>query len=104
MGGFDVKSANPDKWIKYHQPSNIYSDNTRGDQCDTNDMSRDNDGEETWAALDEPIRQHHDVLSGHITGAVPRAAADIAANGNLVNQMLSDYQITPMGVMVTSGC
>jgi hypothetical protein len=92
-----IVRANPDKRIIIITHSNIHSDNTRGDQCDTNDLSKDNDGEETWAALTSQYTNIIMVLSGHITGAGAARRADIAANGNLVNQMLSDYQTYPNG-------
>ena len=82
---------NPDKDVIVVTHSFLFNDGTRVDRCDTNDLNRDNDGDETWARL----RDYPNVimvLSGHITTGQAAHRADLGTNGNLVNQVYSDYQ------------
>ena len=78
-----------------------YFDNTRISACNSFDaqyygLGADNDGDAMWTKL---VRQYKNitlVLSGHeIRGAGQDATghrSDMGANGNLVNQILSNYQ------------
>jgi hypothetical protein len=87
-----VIAANADKEIILVTHSNMYGDNTRVDQCDTNDVNRDNDGEETWTKFASQYPNISMVLSGHITKPPTGVRTDVGVNGNLVNQLLSDFQ------------
>ena len=91
-----VIAANPDKeiWLVTH--SYMYGDNSRVDQCDTQDLNRDNDGEESWQSFASQYPNISLVLSGHITQDTGHRA-DVAADGNLVSQLLSDFQDDTMG-------
>ena len=75
-----------------------YADNTRLDHCDENSAAsfgagQDNDGEQIWEKLVSKYPNIVMVLSGHVVeGDGTGRRADFGDNGNLVNQMLSDYQ------------
>ena len=78
-----------------------YFDNTRVSACNSFDaqyygLGADNDGDAMWTKL---VRQYNNislVLSGHeVRGAGQDATghrSDLGTNGNLVNQILSNYQ------------
>jgi hypothetical protein len=87
-----VIAANADKEIILVTHSNMYGDNTRVDQCDTNDLNRDNDGEETWTKFASQYPNISMVLSGHITSPPTGKRVDVGSNGNLVSQLLSNFQ------------
>jgi hypothetical protein len=93
-----VINANPSDAVLVVTHSNMYIDGTRVDRCDTNDLNRDNDGDEAWSKFTKKFPQIRLVLSGHIT-ASPHASrrADLGDNGNLVNQLLSNYQTVNLG-------
>lgn len=90
-----ILAANRDKDAIIVTHAYIYLDDSRIGRCDSNTaasfgVGADNDGDEMWAKF---VSKHPNivmVLNGHTHGVGRRA--DIAANGNLVNQMLSDYQ------------
>ena len=92
-----VVQANLDKEVIVVTHSNMYWDNTRVDQCDTNDMAKDNNGEKTWAAFTSKYPNIIMVVSGHITTGQAGRRSDLGVNGNLVNQMLSNYQTVANG-------
>jgi hypothetical protein len=78
-----------------------YFDNTRVSACNSFDaqyygLGADNDGDAMWTKLVRQYKNISLVLSGHeVRGAGQYAAghrADVAVNGNLVNQILSNYQ------------
>jgi Carboxypeptidase regulatory-like domain/Calcineurin-like phosphoesterase len=78
-----------------------YFDNTRVSACTSFDaqyygLGADNDGDAMWTKLMRQYKNITLVLSGHeIRGAGQYAAGhrtDVAVNGNLVNQILSNYQ------------
>jgi hypothetical protein len=92
-----IVQANPDKEIIVVTHSNMFYDNTRVDQCDTQDLNRDNDGDETWANFTSKYPNISMVVSGHITSGLAARRADLGVNGNLVNQMLSNYQVLANG-------
>jgi carboxypeptidase family protein/calcineurin-like phosphoesterase family protein len=92
-----IVQANPDKEVMVVTHSNMFYDNTRVDQCDTNDLNRDNDGDETWANFTSKYANISMVVSGHITSGLAARRADLGVNGNLVNQMLSNYQVLANG-------
>ena len=80
-----------------------YSDNTRMDHCDGNSagsfgVAKDNDGEQIWEKLVSKYPNIVMVLSGHVVeGDGTGRRSDFGANGNLVNQVLADYQSYPNG-------
>jgi hypothetical protein len=94
-----VVSANADKEVIVVTHSFIIS-NMRVGKCDGNstrsfNMVASNDGQVVW---DKFVRKHKNismVLNGHYHAWNRRA--DLGDNGNLVNQILSDYQAWPNG-------
>ena len=80
-----------------------YYDNTRLDHCDENSaasfgVGADNDGEQIWEKLVSKYPNIVMVLSGHVVeGDGTGRRSDLGENGNLVNQILSDYQSYPNG-------
>jgi len=96
-----VIQNNPDKQVIVITHSYEYFDNTRVSACNSFNaqyygLGNDNDGDAMWAKL---IRQYPNitlVLSGHeVRGAGQDAVGhrmDEGINGNLVNQILSNYQ------------
>lgn len=90
-----ILKANPNKPVILVTHSYMYKDNTTIDQCDTGDntySSKTNglDGRTLWRNFVSQYPNITTVLSGHILGVGQRS--DLAVNGNLVNQMLVDYQ------------
>lgn len=78
--------------------SYIYFDNTRLDRCDINSagsfsVGRDNDGQQVWEKLVSKYANITMVLSGHVVqGDGTGRRSDLGTHGNLVNQILSNYQ------------
>jgi len=79
-----------------------YYDNTRMSQCDVNSaatfgVAKDNNGEDMWWKLVNKYPNVRMVLSGHVVqGDGTGRRADLGVNGNLVNQILADYQSFPL--------
>jgi hypothetical protein len=92
-----VIAANPDKLVIVITHSYMFYDNTRVDQCDTHDMSSDNSGDAVWAKLTSQYPNIIMVVSGHVTSGNAGRRADLGVNGNLVNQMFSNYQTVANG-------
>ncbi|HKT51400.1 MAG TPA: carboxypeptidase regulatory-like domain-containing protein [Candidatus Angelobacter sp.] len=98
-----ILKANQDKEAIIVTHSFTFTDNTRISRCDANSASsfgvgQDNDGEDMWWKLVRKYANVRMVLSGHVnTGDGTGHRVDLGANGNLVNQMLSDYQSEPLG-------
>jgi hypothetical protein len=107
----DTSLAWADSLIKANQDKDViivthmftYADNTRISQCDENSaasfgVGQDNNGEDMWWKLVRKYPNIHMVLSGHVVeGDGTGRRMDLGANGNLVNQILSDYQSDPLG-------
>ena len=80
-----------------------YADSTRMDRCDSNSagsfgVSQDNDGEQMWEKFASKYSNITMVLNGHVVqGDGTGRRTDLGIYGNLVNQMLSDYQSWPNG-------
>lgn len=80
-----------------------YYDNTRMDRCDSNSagsfaVAQDNDGEQVWEKFASKYPNITMVLSGHVVqGDGTGRRTDIGVNGNLVNEILADYQSWPNG-------
>jgi hypothetical protein len=99
----DIVAANPDKEVIVLTHGYEYSDNTRIGRCDEWNnvvlkLPNDNDGDGMWNNF---VRRHKNiamVLSGHVTAMDGTGRrADLGDNGNLVNQVLADYQTLPNG-------
>ena len=92
-----ILAANPDKDAIVVVHSYVMTNGKREDMCDTQDMPPGNaNGQEMWKRL----RKHPNVvmvLNGHFTGGSVAHRADVADNGNLVNQIFSDFQTFPNG-------
>jgi hypothetical protein len=96
-----VIQSNADKQVIIITHSYEYFDNTRVSSCNSFDaqyygLGADNDGDSMWAKLMRQYSNISMVLSGHeIRGAGQGAAGhrmDLGVHGNLVNQILSNYQ------------
>ncbi len=80
-----------------------FYDNTRLDRCDENSaatfaVGQDNDGEQIWEKLVSKYPNIVLVLSGHVVeGDGTGRRSDLGDHGNLVNQILADYQSYPNG-------
>jgi Carboxypeptidase regulatory-like domain/Calcineurin-like phosphoesterase len=93
-----VIAANPDREVIIVTHSYMNGDDTRVGRCDNGGKANlgvpnDNDGDDMWQKLVSRYPNISFVFSGHITydkGVGFRT--DLGVNGNLVNQMLSDYQ------------
>ena len=98
-----IIKANQDKDVILVTHMFTYADNTRISQCDLNSaasfgVGEDNNGEDMWWKLVRKYPNIHLVLSGHVVqGDGTGRRMDLGANGNLVNQILSDYQSYPSG-------
>lgn len=98
-----IIAANPTKEIIIVTHMFTYADNTRISQCDSNSaasfgVGQDNNGEDMWWKLVRRYPNIHLVLSGHVVqGDGTGRRMDLGIKGNLVNQILSDYQSEPLG-------
>jgi len=98
-----ILKANQDKDAIIVTHMFTYADNTRISGCDLNSaasfgVGQDNNGEDMWWKLVRKYPNIHLVLSGHVVqGDGTGRRMDLGLNGNLVNQVLSDYQSDPLG-------
>jgi carboxypeptidase family protein/calcineurin-like phosphoesterase family protein len=100
-----ILAANPDKDVIVVTHAYIYYDNFRFGPCDSwNNIrmgmtsSNSNDGEQMWTKFLSKYKNIVMVLNGHVAdGDGVGRRQDLGVNGNLVNQMLSDYQSYPYG-------
>lgn len=98
-----ILKANQDKDAIIVTHMFTYMDNTRVSGCNLNSaasfgVGQDNNGEDMWRKLVRKYPNIHMVLSGHVVeGDGTGRRMDLGLNGNLVNQILSDYQSGPMG-------
>jgi predicted MPP superfamily phosphohydrolase len=98
-----ILKANQDKDAIIVTHMFTYMDNTRISGCDLNSaasfgVGQDNNGEDMWWKLVRKYPNIHLVLSGHVVqGDGTGRRMDLGLNGNLVNQILSDYQSDPQG-------
>jgi hypothetical protein len=98
-----IVAAHSDKDVIVITHSYTSFDNTRVGRCDPNNaesmgIGADNDGEDMWRNFVSKHKNIVLVLSGHIkAGDGTGRRADLGVNGNLVNQILSDYQNHPLG-------
>ncbi len=97
-----ILKANQDKEAIVVTHAFTFTDNTRMSRCDANSaasfgVGQDNDGDDVWWKLLRNYPNIRLVLSGHVnTGDGTGHRMDLGA-GNLVNQMLSDYQSEALG-------
>jgi hypothetical protein len=81
----------------------LYYDNTRIGPCDGDNAAKigvtdGNDGEQVWPKLISKQPNVSLVISGHVTpGDGTGRLAELGANGNLVNQVVADYQVRTNG-------
>ncbi|MGA8287600.1 MAG: metallophosphoesterase, partial [Acidobacteriaceae bacterium] len=90
-----VLDANPDKEIIVLAHTFTFTDATRADQCDNDDIpaTGNNQGEDVWQKLLINYPNLSLVLNGHsFAGANAARRADLGLQQNLVNQILADYQ------------
>ena len=96
-----VVQANPDKEVIVVTHSYEYFDNTRVALCDNFNaeyygLGADNDGDAMWQKFVSQYPNISLVLSGHLVKGAGQDAvgsrADLGIHGNLVNQILSNYQ------------
>jgi Calcineurin-like phosphoesterase/Carboxypeptidase regulatory-like domain len=93
-----VIKANADKSVIIVTHAFTYADNMRMSKCDSNSsysfgVGTDNDGEDTWTKLASLYPNVVMVLSGHVVqGDGTGRRVDYGVNGNLVNEILADYQ------------
>src|ERR1700704_5888898 len=98
-----ILKANQDKDAIIVTHMFTYMDNTRISGCDPNSaasfgVGQDNNGEDMWWKFVRKYPNIHLVLSGHVVqGDGTGRRMDLGAGGNLVNQILSDYQSDPQG-------
>lgn len=98
-----ILKANQDKEATIVTHAFTFTDNTRMSRCDANSaasfgVGQDNDGDDVWWKLVRKYANIRMVLSGHVnTGDGTGHRVDLGDNGNLVNQMLSDYQSDALG-------
>ena len=88
-----VLDANPDKEIIVVTHSFTFTDATRGDQCNNNDIfvPGNNQGEAIWQKLLINYPNLSLVLNGHFIGTGSRRA-DLGLHQNLVNEIFANYQ------------
>lgn len=92
-----ILQANPDKEVIVVTHSFTYVDNTRVDICDTHDMARSNEtGDDMWTQL-RTFPNVIMVVSGHLTGGQAARRVDLGDQGNLVNQVFTNFQTFPHG-------
>lgn len=94
-----VIDSNPDAKIMVVTHSFLFPDGTRVDQCDTNDMlpSQGNNPQVTWQKL---LSQKANVIlvnSGHLVQTTSAHRTDLGINGNVVNQIFTNFQDTTNG-------
>ena len=97
-----IIAANPAAEVIVVTHSYVYIDNTRVSLCDsinaqTYNVGADNDGEALWKKFVSQYSQISLVLNGHFAYTDSTAEGvgrrtDLGVNGNIVNEMLSDYQ------------
>ena len=94
-----ILAANPDKEAIIVTHAYMYVDGTTVDTCDAQDMdpSSSTYGDQLWSQL---VSQYPNIImtvNGHFTNALGARRADLGVNGNLVNEMFSNYQDQPNG-------
>ncbi len=86
--------SNPDAKVMVVTHSFVFTDGTRVDLCDTNDMSASegNSGQVVWQKLLEKKPNVILVTSGHLVSTRTAHRTDLGANGNIVNEIFTNFQ------------
>ncbi|HWR36541.1 MAG TPA: Ig-like domain-containing protein [Clostridia bacterium] len=94
-----VIDANPDAKIMLVTHSFLYTDGTRGDKCDTHDMSgtTGNNAQSSWLKFLSQKRNAMLAVSGHLVATSSAHRTDLGVNGNVVNQIFTNFQNWPSG-------
>jgi hypothetical protein len=90
-----ILDANPDKEIIVLTHTFTFTDSTRADQCDNDDIpaTGNNQGEDVWQKLLINYPNVSLILNGHsFIGNNAARRTDLGLQQNLVNEILSDYQ------------
>jgi hypothetical protein len=95
-----VVEAHPNHDVIVAMHSYLFTDNTRITECAnynkrTYGLSKDNDGEEVWSKFAIKYPNIRFILAGHIPEGGVGRRFDVGLHGNLVNEILSDYQNEP---------
>lgn len=93
----NIIQSHPEHEVIVFTHSYMYNDDTRVSKCDqyakaTYRLNEDNDGEEVWHKFVKKHAKIRLVLSGHIPVNGVGRRFDLGEGGNLVHQILSDYQ------------
>lgn len=89
-----VMGANPGAKVFITTHSFVFTDGTRGDICDTNDM-KNTTGRNAETAWEQVLRKQPNlqlVVSGHLVSTNSAHRSDLGDNGNLVNQVFTNFQ------------
>jgi hypothetical protein len=89
-----ILSANPNAQFIVVTHSFEYTDGSRGDTCDTQDM-RNTTGQNAETVWETTLKNHANVVavvSGHLIGNNTAHRTDVAVNGNLVHQIFTNFQ------------
>lgn len=89
-----LMNANPGAKIFVVTHSFIFTDGTRGDLCDTADM-RHTTGRNAETVWETMLKKHTNlqlVVSGHLTAATSAHRTDLGTQGNVVNQIFTNFQ------------
>ena len=90
-----VMANYPDAKVMVVTHSFLFTDGTRADRCDTNDMSggvQNNNPEAVWQKLLSQNANVMLVVSGHLIGNNSDHRSDLGVNGNVVNQIFTNFQ------------
>lgn len=89
-----IIQANPNATIFVTTHSFLYTDGTRGDTCDTNDMrgTTGRNAETVWENVLKKYANVQLVVSGHLIGNNTAHRTDLGVNGNVVNEIFTNFQ------------
>lgn len=89
-----IIQANPNAKIFVTTHSFLYTDGTRGDTCDTNDMrgTSGRNAETVWENVLKKYANVQLIVSGHLIGNNTAHRTDLGVNGNVVNQIFTNFQ------------
>lgn len=89
-----IIQANPNADIFVTTHSFLYTDGTRGDTCDTNDMrnTTGRNAETVWENVLSKYANVQLVVSGHLIGNNTAHRTDLGVNGNVVNEIFTNFQ------------
>ena len=87
-----VLNANQDKEVIVVTHSYLFYDGTTVDACDTQDMSKDNNGALLWTNLLSRYPNVSVVVGGHIAKNFRARRSDVGVDGNFVHQFFANWQ------------